>query len=140
MHYGTESMIPIEVNVPSFRYENFDEETNTLLLAAERYMLEERREVVRIRMEAQKQRTAMYYDSKEKERTFKVGDTVLRQVFQNTKEPGAGALGYSWEGPYQVTEVLQSGTPTCESRWGPNQTSLECGASQEVLPIDSLRL
>ena len=95
MHYGTESMIPIEVNVPSFRYENFDEETNTLLLAAERYMLEERREVVRIRMEAQKQRMAMYYDSKEKERKFKVRDTVLRQVFQNTKEPRAGALRYS---------------------------------------------
>ena len=44
-----------------------------------------------------------------KERKFKVGDTVFRQVFQNTKESGAGALGYSWEGPYQVTEVLRSG-------------------------------
>ena len=72
-------------------------------------MIEERREVARIRMEAQKQRMARYYDSKVKERKFKVGDTVLRQVFQNTKEPGAGALGYSWEGPYQITEVLRSG-------------------------------
>ena len=52
---------------------------------------------------------ARYYDSKVKERKFKVGDTVLRQVFQNTKEAGAGALGYSWEGPYQITEVLRSG-------------------------------
>ena len=60
-------------------------------------------------MEAQKERMARYYDSKVKERNFKVGDAVLRQVFHNTKEPGAGALGYSWEGPYQVTEVLQSG-------------------------------
>ena len=59
-------------------------------------------------MEAQKQRMARYYDSKVKERKFKVGDTVLRQVFQNTKEPRAGALGYSWEGPYQITEVLES--------------------------------
>ena len=60
-------------------------------------------------MEAQKQRMARYYDSKVKERKFKVGDTVLRRVFQNTKEPGAVALGYSREGPYQVTEVLRSG-------------------------------
>ena len=59
-------------------------------------------------MEAQKRRMAKYYDSKVKERKFKVGDTVLRQVFQNTREAGAGALGYSWEGSYQVTEVLRS--------------------------------
>ena len=51
---------------------------------------------------------ARYYDSKVKEKKFKVRDTVLRQVFRNTKEPGAGALGYSWEGPYQITEVLKS--------------------------------
>ena len=52
---------------------------------------------------------ARYYDSMIKERKFKTGDTILRQIFQNTKEPGAGALGYSWEGPYQITEVLRSG-------------------------------
>ena len=95
MAYGTEAMIAAEVKVPSFRYENFDEETNTSLLVAERDIIEERREVARIRIEAQKQRMARYYDSKVKERKFKVKDTVLRQVFQNTKELGAGALGYS---------------------------------------------
>ena len=74
-------MIPEEVKVPSFQYKNFDEETNTSLLATEKYMIEEHREVARIQMEAQKQRMARYYDSKMKERKFKVGDTVLRQVF-----------------------------------------------------------
>ena len=72
-------------------------------------MIEERKKVARIRMEAQKQRMMRYYDSKVKERKFKVGDTVLRQVFQNTKEPGTGALRYSWEGPYQITKMLKSG-------------------------------
>ena len=52
MAYGTEAMIPVEVRVPSFRYKNFDEETNTSLLAAERDTIEERREVARVRMEA----------------------------------------------------------------------------------------
>ena len=52
---------------------------------------------------------ARYYDYRVKERKFWVGDTVLKQVFQNTKEPGVGALGYSREGPYQVTEVPRSG-------------------------------
>ena len=106
MAYGSKAMIPLEVRVSSFRYENFDEDTNTSLLVAERDTIEERREVARVRMKAQKLRMARYYDSKVKETKFEVGDTVLRQVFQNTKEPGAGALGYSWEGPYQVTEVL----------------------------------
>ena len=58
-------------------------------------MIEEQREVVRVRMEAQKQQMARYYDYKMEERKFKVGDTVLRQVFQNTKELGVGTLGYS---------------------------------------------
>ena len=48
MAYGTEAMIPAEVKVPSFRYEYFDEAANDLLLAAERDMIEERREVERI--------------------------------------------------------------------------------------------
>ena len=56
--YGAEAMIPAEVKVPSFRFENFDEDTNAGLLAAEKDMIEERREVARIRMEAQKKRMA----------------------------------------------------------------------------------
>ena len=58
MTYGTEAMIPAEVKVPSFRYDSFDEAVNDSLLAAERDTIEERREVARIRMEAQKQRMA----------------------------------------------------------------------------------
>ena len=52
MAYGSEAMILAEVKVPSFRYKNFDKETNASLLAAEKDMIEECREVVRIRMEA----------------------------------------------------------------------------------------
>ena len=56
------------MKVPSFRYENFDEKTNTSLLATERYMIEERIEVARIHMKAQKQHMARYYNSKMRER------------------------------------------------------------------------
>ena len=52
---------------------------------------------------------ARYYNSKVRERKFKVEDTVLKQVFQNTKELGTRALGYSWEGPHQITDVVRSG-------------------------------
>ena len=80
---GTEMLISTEVKVPLFWYESFDEETNTTFLATKRDMIEERREATR------------YYNSKVMERKFKIGETVFRQVFQNTKEPRAGALGYS---------------------------------------------
>ena len=132
-------MIPAEVKVPSFRYECFDEAANDSLLATERDMIEERREVARVRMEAQKRRMARYYDSKVNERKFKVGDAVLRQVFQNPREAGAGALGYSWEGPYQITEVLRSGAYWLADLAG-IPTSLECGTSQKILPVGSPNL
>ena len=35
MDYGVEAMIPAKVKVPSLRNKNFDEETNTALLAAD---------------------------------------------------------------------------------------------------------
>ena len=37
---------------------------------------------------------------------FKIGDWVLRRVFQNTKEEGAGKLGLNWEGPYKITKIV----------------------------------
>ena len=48
MAYGTEAMIPAVVRVSSFRYKNFNEETNTSFLATERDTIEEQREVARV--------------------------------------------------------------------------------------------
>ncbi|CAL9217600.1 unnamed protein product, partial [Arabidopsis halleri] len=55
------------------------------------------------------QLTARYYNSKLKNRPLNVGDFVLRRVFDNTKEEGAGKLGINWEGPYQITEKVRNG-------------------------------
>ena len=93
MAYGVEAIIPVEVAIPYFRYEKFDEGVNQLAMAAELDMIEERREHARLRMVAQKQRMARYYNSRTRVRRFKVGDTVLRQVFLHTQERGAGKLG-----------------------------------------------
>ena len=110
MAYGVEAMIPVEVEVPSFRHVNFDEELNNQALAAEIDILEEKRDAARIRMMAQKQRMARYYNSKTKKREFKIGDTVLRQVFLHTQEAGAGKLGATWERPYQIKDIVRPGT------------------------------
>ena len=72
--------------------------------------LEEKRERAMMRNVAYKQKVARYFDKRVKERKFQVGDLVLRRVFLNTKEVGAGALGPTCEGPYKMAEELRSGT------------------------------
>lgn len=69
-------------------------------------MLKEKREVANLRAIGYKQCSAQYYNSRVKNRAFKVEDLVLRKVIQNIKEMNSRVLGPNWEGPYQVTKVL----------------------------------
>ncbi|KAL5559555.1 hypothetical protein UlMin_035766 [Ulmus minor] len=97
--YGVEAVIPIEISLPTFRVDNFDEENNDVLLALATDLLEEKRETSQVRAAALQQTIARYYNSKVKLRRFVKGDLVLRKVFLNTKEKGVGVLGPNWEGP-----------------------------------------
>ena len=73
-------------------------------------LLEEKRELAKLRIASYQQRAARYYNSKVKVKRFQLGDLVLRKVLQNTEEARAGALGPNWEGPYKIILVLQPGT------------------------------
>ena len=42
---------------------------------------------------------AKYNNKKVQQREFKLGDLVLRRVFQNTQKHGVGKFGANWEGP-----------------------------------------
>ncbi|CAL8991543.1 unnamed protein product [Prunus brigantina] len=64
---------------------------------------------VELRNATYKQRTARYYDSRVKHRSFKVGDWVLRKESLATRTPTEGTLGPSWEGPYQVVSIGRRG-------------------------------
>ena len=44
-----------------------------------------------------------------RERSFKVGDLLLREVTLNAKNLADGKLGPTWEGPYKVTKVYEKG-------------------------------
>ncbi|KAL5579243.1 hypothetical protein UlMin_011685 [Ulmus minor] len=50
--YGVEAIIPIEINLPTFRVDNFDEESNDVLLALATDLLEEKRETSQVRAAA----------------------------------------------------------------------------------------
>ena len=73
-------------------------------------MLEEKRDLMALRIASYKKRFERYFNSKVKERRFKEGDLVLRKVLPNTKEVNARVLGPNWEVPYLTTEVLRPGT------------------------------
>ena len=103
-------MIPVEIGASSLRRSTYEQDQNNVLMRVELDLLEERREQSQLRVASYQQRTARYYNSKVKNREFKLGDLVLRQVLPNTKEHGAGVFGPSWEGPYVIDAVIRSGT------------------------------
>ncbi|GFS43543.1 hypothetical protein Acr_00g0085670 [Actinidia rufa] len=110
MVFGTESVIPVEIGMPSFRTSNFDKESNEAELRLNLDLLEERREKAELRQVAYKCQVAKYYNQRVKHRSFLPGDLVLRRVTLSTKEPNAGKLGPTWEGPYKVIKVYRPET------------------------------
>ncbi|KAG7585636.1 Ribonuclease H-like superfamily [Arabidopsis thaliana x Arabidopsis arenosa] len=109
--YGMEAVVPAELNVPGLRRSEapLNEELNSKLLEDVLDTVDERRDQSLIRLQNYQQLTARYYNSKLKNRPLNVGDFVLRRVFDNTKEEGAGKLGINWESPYQITEKVRNG-------------------------------
>ncbi|XP_076923521.1 uncharacterized protein LOC143585661 [Bidens hawaiensis] len=98
--YGTETMIPAEIRVPTQRTlqrEGRVEEDLRLNLNLAEEMSEEavRREV------EYKKKIERYYNARVMEVKFKKGDWVLREKDASRKED-QGKLGPKWEGPYQV--------------------------------------
>ena len=69
----------------------------------------ETREVASIWMATYQQKAAVYYNRKVWPRTFKEGTLVLRKVFENTIEKGAGKFQANWEGPYVVSKANDNG-------------------------------
>ena len=110
--YGTECMIPAEVEFPRVRRRFLPEreDLNSAMLLDELDLINERRDQALIRIQNYQHAAAKYYNSNVRHRRFKEGDLVLRKVFQNTAERNAGKLGANWEGPYKVIKVVRPGS------------------------------
>ena len=70
---------------------------------------DEVRESAFIRMADYQQRATAHYNRKARPRGFKIGMLVLRKVFENTAERGAGKFQANWEGLYIVFKTSESG-------------------------------
>jgi hypothetical protein len=106
MVYGSDAMIPIEINEPSARVLFAHMEENSINLLANLDLQKEVRARAHVKEEACKRRAARRYDSKVRKRVIKQGDLVLR------RKPGVqtpGKLFPRWEGPFRVKEDVGKG-------------------------------
>ena len=107
--YGTNVMLPIEVNEPTLRRQIEDWNINNECLKAELDLIEELREKATIREAAVKRRACKRFNAKVQLRTFNEGDLVWRMRNDAIKDPTQGKLAPNWEGPFRIVENLKNG-------------------------------
>ncbi|RVW47932.1 Transposon Tf2-12 polyprotein [Vitis vinifera] len=106
--YGMDAVIPTEIGLPTIRRCSKTKDANTEL-GRNLDWADEVRESAAIRMADYQQRASAHYNRKVRPRNFKNGTLVLRKVFENTAEVGAGKFQANWEGPYIVSKANENG-------------------------------
>ncbi|XP_076904693.1 uncharacterized protein LOC143560236 [Bidens hawaiensis] len=105
--YGMVALIPVEIGIPSTRMLLIEDNERAIHLNLD--LLEERRELAAIHESKYKRQLQKYYDAWVKICEYNKGDYVFRNVeASNAKLPGK--LAPTWEGPYEIDEVLGKGT------------------------------
>ncbi|KAL6962731.1 hypothetical protein U1Q18_052479 [Sarracenia purpurea var. burkii] len=107
--YGHEAVLPVEIGLPSARTAMYDPLRNEEELRLDLDLIEEERELATMRTATYQSRMRKSYNARVKERSFQVGDLVLRKVMLAAKNPSEGKLGPNWEGPYVVTALAGRG-------------------------------
>ncbi|XP_076926494.1 uncharacterized protein LOC143589684 [Bidens hawaiensis] len=99
-------MIPAEIGLPSARILMMEDNEKELRINLDLFV--ERRELVAIRESKYKSQLQKYYDARVKICEFHKGD----YVFQNNEASNVelpGKLAPTWEGPYEIGEILGKG-------------------------------
>ncbi|XP_022857284.1 uncharacterized protein LOC111378334 [Olea europaea var. sylvestris] len=118
MTYGAEAMSPVEVGVPSHRRIYFNEISNDEARISELHFLEEKRDASQMTLAKYHHKMTRFYNSKVKNRTLRLGDLVLKRVFQSSKPTGSGVFDPNWEGPYRIRGESRPGTFEVEDMSG----------------------
>ncbi|RVW17493.1 Pol polyprotein [Vitis vinifera] len=88
--YGMDAVIPTEIGLPTIRTDAAKQNDANTELGRNLDWADEVRESAAIRMADYQQRASAHYNRKVRPRSFKNGTLVLRKVFENTAEMGAG--------------------------------------------------
>nr|CAN82409.1 hypothetical protein VITISV_023301 [Vitis vinifera] len=107
--YGMDAVIPTEIGLPTIRTDAAKQSDANMELGRNLDWTDEVRESAAIRMANYQQRASAHYNRKVRPRAFKNGTLVLRKVFENTTEVGAGKFQANWEGPYIVSKASNNG-------------------------------
>ena len=100
--YESETVIPAEIGLTSYRVGNHDESKNDETMRLQLDLVDEVGATTEQWLAWYQNLMAKHYNSKVRYRDFQVGDLVLRKVMGATKDTSQGKLGPNWEGPYRV--------------------------------------
>lgn len=95
--------------MPTARYGLLTYETNKCELGHDLDTVDELRDLPKMQMASYQQRIANNYNNHVHVRMFRVGDLVLRKVFQNNMDTAAGKFADTWDGPYLIDAVVGRG-------------------------------
>ncbi|CAN6372036.1 unnamed protein product [Urochloa humidicola] len=104
MVYGAEAILSTDLDYGSPRVEAYDPQGNETNLQDAMDQLDEARDVALLRSAMYQQALRRYHSRRVKDRSFNVGDLILRLV--QTKK-GRHKLSPPWEGPCIVSQVLR---------------------------------
>ena len=104
-----DAVIPTEIGLPTIRTEAAKQDDTSVELGRNLDWANEVRESAAIGMADYQQRASAHYNRKVRPRSFKNGTLVLRKVFENTAETGAGKFQANSEGPYIVSKSNENG-------------------------------
>ncbi|RVW21060.1 Retrovirus-related Pol polyprotein from transposon opus [Vitis vinifera] len=97
--YSMDAIIPTEIGLSTIRTEAGRQDDANAELGRNLDWADEVRETASIRMADYQQRAAAHYNCKARPRSFKSGTLVLKKVFENTAETGAGKFQANWKTP-----------------------------------------
>ncbi|XP_044392142.1 uncharacterized protein [Triticum aestivum] len=108
--YGQEAVLPVEVNLQALRVARQNDlsavDYNDLMMDKIDDISEERLRAWR-EIEKEKLRVAKAYNKKVREKSFQIGDLVWKTILPiGTKDRKFGKWSPSWEGPYEIIEIV----------------------------------
>ncbi|XP_028073207.1 uncharacterized protein LOC114275383 [Camellia sinensis] len=90
--YGMETVIPLEIGMPTIRSKSFQPDLNNEAVALELDLAEEKREWALIHIATYQQELSRKYNKTMNPRLFRIRDCVLRKAMGNTMILGEGKL------------------------------------------------
>jgi hypothetical protein len=105
--YGSEAVLPTDVAFGAPRIQHYEEGTTEETRKVDLDSIEEHRIATLMRHTRYEQLLRCYHDCNVRERSFNVGDLVLRRI-QSTK--GMHKLSAPWEGPFIMMEIVSPST------------------------------